>query len=284
MTYRELLLELKFDENIEKAIIDCIENHETEIKELSRTAYEKTEDVFTLCTKDPFTRLVVITYLLVQAYDVYKANNIPDSIIFDTFRDVSLRCNLHYRRTNEMAVSKEEVEWYQHLYKGNIFKLGCMQFEKTQMVYLNGRRMEPSDLETINHYKMILPEGTPVLSCHIQEGEDLSDASIEQSFQFADEFFKNYFPQIKFHAYVCYTWLLYPKMIMHLKENSKIKKFAKRFQVICSYDSRKLAMKILFPTGDKRGTLPLTSLQKMAIEHEEWFGFSCGVILRESRL
>lgn len=283
MTVEQVLTELNFDTNVEKAILNHLQNHEIEIKKLAKTAYDKKNHQFELCRNDPFTRLVVITYLLVQAYERYQACGIPDQIIFDTFRDVSLRGNLHYRRTNEMAVSKEEVEWYHRIFQGNIFKLGCIQFEKTEMVYFNEKKRELSDVEMLNRYKSILPEGTPVLSCHIQEGEDLSEEAVESSFQRAEVFFKKYFPEIELKAYVCYTWLLYPKMVNRLKENSKIRKFAERFEVISSYDSRTLAMKMLFPPEKKEGKNNLTSLQKMAIEHEEWFGFSCGVILLEEK-
>lgn len=159
-----------------------------------------------------------------------------------------------------------------------------MQFEKTKMVYFGGEKDKNSDLELFNRYQSILPEGTPVLSCHIQEGEDLSEHSVDHSMQMASAFFEQYFPEYKWKAYVCYTWLLYPKMVMHLKEHSKILKFAKRFEVLCSFDNSQLAMRTLFPTNADYTRNDLTSLQKMAIEHKDWFGFSCGVILRESRL
>lgn len=280
MTLEKLLPELKFDHKIEKAIIDRIRNDRSEIEELSKIAYHKTESGFELCRQDPFTRLVVIMYLLVKTYDAYKMYHIPDEVIFDTFRDVSLRCNYFYQRTNEMAVSEEEVGWYRNIMKVDIFKLGSMQFQKTGMLFMHGEQIEEQTLEFLEKYKTMVPEGTPVLSCHIQEGEDLSEEAVENSFKLAEEFFKKYFPQIEFKAYVCYTWLLYPDMVAHLKENSKIRSFAKRFHVISSCADPGLAMKMLFPEKEGKAKAPLTSLQKMAIEHKEWFGFSCGVILR----
>lgn len=280
MTLEKLLPELKFDYKIEKAIIDRIHNDRSEIDELSKVAYNKTKSGFELCRQDPFTRLVVITYLLVKTYDAYKMYHIPDEVIIDTFRDVSLRANYYYQRTNEMAVSEEEVGWYQNIMKADIFKLGSMQFQKTGMFFMQEEQIGESTLEYLEKYKTIVPEGTPVLSCHIQEGEDLSEEAVENSFKLAEEFFKKYFPQIEFKAYVCYTWLLYPDMVAHLKENSKIRSFAKRFHVINSWADSGLAMKMLFPQKEEKEKNSLTSLQKMAIEHKEWFGFSCGVILR----
>ncbi len=279
MTLEVLLSELKFDKNIEKAIMEKIHNDNDEIERLSKTAYDQTKNGFELCKQDPFTRLAVIIHLLVKTYDSYKKYDIPDKIIFDTFRDVSLRCNYNYCRTQKMAVSEEEVGWYQHIIHVDIFKLGSMQFQKAGMLFMCGEQIDDSTLENLKKYKEIIPEGTPILNCHIQEGEDISKEAVGKSFEYADEFFKKYFPETAFKAYVCYTWLLYPQMVAHLDKNSKIKKFAERFEVISSCKDSGLAMKMLFPAGIEKAKEPRTSLQQMAIEHREWFGFSCGVIL-----
>ena len=58
-----------------------------------------------------------------------------------------------------------------------------------------------------------------------------------------------------------------------------IKQFAANFTVIGAFGDPKQAIEYLFGRGSKR-ELPLnaTTLQKLAFEHMELFGFACGLI------
>ena len=274
----DIIKNLKFDQEIEEAVIKELEVNKDKIDALSEVAYEKENKKYRLCDEDPFTRLVVITNLLERTYDVYKKRNIPDDIIMETFRDVSHRVNLNYRRTGKIEVSKEEVYWFSAIIYGNIFKLGAMQFEVRKMFYMKSIQEGRQELIFPDEIKMKLTEDTYIINCHLQEGGDLSGEATDNAFALAREFFKEYFPEIDFKAFVGYTWLFYPEMVEHLPDTSRIKEHAKRFTVVATCPCDVLALERLFPDGYTNAGRPLTSLQRMAIKHPEWFGFSCGII------
>ena len=134
MTLETMMSELHYTNDIEQAILRKIRKDEKLIDEIAETAYHG-ED-FNLCKRMPSTRLSVVTYLLLRKYDDYKAKGISDSIIFDTFRDVSLRAKLYYKKTGKVGISKEDVIWFRHIMNVVIFKIGALQFQPFEMIYL----------------------------------------------------------------------------------------------------------------------------------------------------
>ena len=278
MELYEIIKKLKFDQEIEEAVIKELEDNKERIENLSKTAYEKKDNKYLLCREDPLTRLVVVTYLLEGAYDIYNKRNIPEDIIIETFKDVSHRVNLNYRRTGKIEISSAEVYWFSAIIDGNIFKLGSMQFEVRKMFYLKSIQKGRDELVFPDEIKNVLTEDTYIINCHLQEGGDLSGEATDNAFALAREFFKKYFPEIEFKAFVGYTWLFYPDMVEHLPDTSRIKEHAKRFTVVATCPCDVLALERLFPDGYTNAGKPLTSLQVMAIKHPEWFGFACGII------
>jgi len=277
MTLEKMMSELQYISDIEQAVLRKIRKDEKLIGEIAGTAYDG-ED-FVLCRRMPLTRLTVVTYLLLRKYDDYKAKEIPDSVIFDTFRDVSLRANLYYERNGKVGISKEDVIWFRHIMNVVIFKIGTLQFQPFDMVYLDEETIGEPYITFTKEQKKALPSGAPVINCHIQQGADLSPQSVEASFQNAKYFFSKYFPTAQYKAFLCYSWLLYPPMLEHLSGKANIKQFADNFLIIGSCNDPEQATEYLF--GHRVGKiLPAnaTSLQKLAFEHIERFGFACGII------
>lgn len=227
----------------------------------------------------PLTRLAVITYLLIRKYDEYKERGISDHVIFDTFRDVSLRAALHCRRTNKAGISKEDVIWFRHIMNVAIFKIGSLQFQPFQMIYLDAETVGEPYMSFTEEQKKTLPEGTPVLNCHIQQGADLSPESVDFSFRMAKDFFTEHFPKERYKAFLCYSWLLYPPMLKRLREDSNIKQFADRFSIIGDCLDSEQAREFLFSDGTRKEISgKATSLQKLALQHPKELGFACGII------
>ena len=227
----------------------------------------------------PLTRLAVITYLLIRKYDEYKGRGISDHVIFDTFRDVSLRAALYCRRTNKAGISKEDVIWFRHIMNVAIFKIGSLQFQPFQMIYLDAETIGEPYMSFTEEQKKSLPERTPVLNCHIQQGADLSPESVDFSFRMAKEFFMEHFPKERYKAFLCYSWLLYPPMLKRLGEDSNIKQFADRFSIIGDCPDSEQAREFLFSDGTRKEiSVKATSLQKLALQYPKELGFACGII------
>ena len=279
MTLETMLSELHYTSGIEQAVLRKIRKDEKVIAEIAETAYQGEDLNFALCGRMPFTRLTVVTYLLLRKYDDYKAKEVPDSIIFDTFRDVSLRAKLYYEKTGKIGISKGDVIWFRHIMNVAIFKIGTLQFQTFEMVYLDEETVGEPYITFAKEQKEALPAGEPVINCHIQQGADLSPEAVEASFHSAKQFFSTHFPA-QFKAFLCYSWLLYPPMVKYLPQTSNIRRFAANFTVIGACDDPEQAMEYLFRHGTKR-ELPAnaTALQRSAFEHTELFGFACGIIV-----
>lgn len=279
MNLETMISELHYKRDIEQAVLQKIRKDENLIKKIAETAYHGKDFNFALCRRRPLTRLAVVTYLLLQKYDDYKAEGIPDTIIFDTFRDVPLRAKLYCEKTGKIGISKEDVIWFRHIMNIVIFKIGALQFQPFEMVYLDEETIGEPYITFTKEQKEALPAQAPVINCHIQQNADLSPKAVEASFRSARQFFSTHF-SAQYKAFLCYSWLLYPPMVKHLSQKSNIKQFAANFTIIGTCSDSKQAIESLFESKIK-GQLPAnaTALQKLAFEHIELFGFACGILV-----
>lgn len=234
---------------------------------------------FPICKKSPLRRLSSIVFLLSEKYDDYKALGVPDDIICKTFQDVTLRANLYYSKTGKVGLSADDALWFRHIMNCEIFKVGSLQFQPFKMIYLDEEFLGEPYMEFSEIQKKNLPVGAHVINCHIQHGADLSTESVKKSFADANALFKRIFPQKKFEAFICYSWLLYPDMLSQLPEDSKIKTFAKNFEIISKIQDSEQAFENLFGKVYKRPPKikNATALQKLAAENPKTFGFACGI-------
>lgn len=174
----------------------------------------------------------------------------------DTFRDVSLRARLYYEKTGKAGITEEDVIWFRHIMNAEIFKIGTLQFQPFEMLYLDEETLGESYMAFI---EKPLAAGMPVLNIHIQRGADLRPEAVEASLAGAVDFFGK-------QTFLCYSWLLYPPMTACLAENSRIRRFAERFQIIGTCEDSEQARENLNRAS---------SMQKM---EEDLLGFACGVI------
>lgn len=278
MTLETMLSELHYNNEIKNAVSQKISRNEKTIEEISESAYHGEDCNFALSGRMPLTRLAVVTYLLLRKYDEYKAKGTPDKVIFDTFRDVSLRAELYHEKTGKVGISKGDVIWLRHIMNVAIFKIGSLQFQPFEMIYLDEETIGEPYIAFTREQKEKLPAGTPVINCHIQQGADLSPEAVEESFQSARRFFTSCFPT-EYKAFLCYSWLLYPAMVNRLSHQSNIKQFADRFTILGAVNDPEQAIETLFEQeGKKKLPSNATTLQKLASEHMELFGFACGII------
>ena len=205
MTLEQIISELHYTNEVEKEVLRKIQRDKKHVDELAGIAYQADNFDFPLCKRMPLTRLSVVTYLLINKYDEYKAKGVPDRIIFDTFRDVSLRATLYYRKTSRVGISKEDVIWFRHIMNVDIFKIGCLQFQPFRMIYLDEETVGEPYMSFTEEQKKSLPVGSLVLNCHIQQGADLSPESVDFSFRTAKSFFMVCFPKEQYKAFLCYS-------------------------------------------------------------------------------
>lgn len=279
MTLESLLPQLEFETIIEEAIKQKITKSRRQVEVIAETAYSSNDFDFPLCKRMPLTRLAVVTYLLAQKYADYKAIGAADGTILDTFRDVSLRANLYYKQSGKIGISKEDVIWFRHIMNVHIFRIGALQYQKFNMIYLDEETIGEPYMVFTEDQKETLPIGTPVINCHIQKGANISAVMVKESLERARMFFKECFESVQYQAFICYSWLLYPPMVQKLPEKSNIKQFAELFSIIGVCNDSAQAKENLFNYGKHNSPCEPTSLQRIAKEHKELLGYGCGVIM-----
>ncbi|NLC44799.1 MAG: DUF5596 domain-containing protein [Clostridiales bacterium] len=88
-----------------------------------------------------------------------------------------------------------------------------------------------------DEWNLILQPGDIVINIHIPQGEKLDYEACLVSIEQAKEFFKKHFPDIKYNAVVCGTWLLDVNLLNILPEESNIIKFMSLFKKMPIYFS-----------------------------------------------
>lgn len=269
MDYEDLLAALCFSPAAKQAILTQISNDKIPL--IAQTAYAGTVPDFPLTKQPAEIRLITVVYLLQQKYNAYHEKGVPDAIIFDTFRDVTLRANLYYAKYGKIGIADEDVIWFRHIMNVNLFKIGSLQYQPFEMIYLDEATIGEPYMDFPENYKRLLPPGTPVINCHIQNGADLRYDAVGSSLNSAKEYFAAWFPQVQFKAFLCYSWLLYPPMLNSLPPASNIRRFGERFTILGTCCDSEQAMENIRPDAQ-------TQLTRLAKEDKALFGFSCGVI------
>ena len=247
--------------------------------EIAKNSYNGEAPDYPVICRKPLTKLAIIVKLLCEKYEDYKSLGVPEDIIAETFRDVSLRAKIYENKTGKPGISKDDAIWFRHLINCEIFKIGALQFQPFEMIYLDEEFLGEPYMEFSKEQKEKLPSGVPVINCHIQQGAVLSTESVKASFADAQALLSKIYPETEFKAFLCYSWLLYPDMIKLLPEDSKIKAFAKNFEIIGTAKDNEQAFENLFGKAFKRPPKLKnpTKLQKLAAEKPKDFGFACGI-------
>ncbi len=278
MTINNVLSHLHLDQVIEDAVKEKLCKKSEWIKTIAETAYCSDDFNYPLLKRMPFTRLVAVIFLLTQKYDDYRTAGVADEIIWNTFQDVSLRANDYFHQNGKIGLSKDDVIWFRHIMNVDIFKIGALQFQKFKMIYLDEETIGEPYMTFTNEQKNSLPSDSPVINCHIQKGANIDLRFVKESLNQAKIFFEERFPEVQYQAFLCYSWMLYPPMIEKLPENSNIKRFSSLFSIIGACSDSAQAEENLFSDKKYQSNAKLSSLQRLYKEHQELFGFGCGII------
>lgn len=149
--------------------------------------------------------------LACETYEKYQRVGIGDRVFFDTFSDIAVWCQVCFRRYGEYGI--QEYEWLWRHVEMTLFRLGRLQFEKTESLWefeYKGRKTAVGD---------------PVISIHIPEGQPLDPEACRESLDMGRKFWGGEIP------YVCHSWLLFPGLKELLDEKSNILRFQQMFEI-----------------------------------------------------
>lgn len=124
-----------------------------------------------------------------------------------------------------------------------------------------------------NEWELILSPGDPVISIHIPATGSLNPELVDESLEKAVIFFRQYYPDYKYKAFVCYSWLMDPQLVDLLGPEKNISRFCNRFRKITQKSSGNSIFKFVFMKPDMNfvfSELPEnTSLERAIKKHYE---------------
>ncbi len=256
------------------------DRNRTRMDELAQRAYAGELPDYPICRLKPLSRLAVLIWKLTEIRRKYLSMGVSEEVFRATIDDISLRQRLFLERAGKPGLTIHDCIWFRHIINAEIFRLGCLQFQKFAMIYPETKGDGSPWLRFSAEQKEGLPEGSPVVNVHIQQGADLAAERVKEAFGLAREFFAARFPEVRFEAFVCYSWLLYPGLRRLLPEGSKILAFAENFEIIGVSTDREQAIERVFGKRfrNKRDYPCHTALQRAALREMGQLGFACGVV------
>jgi hypothetical protein len=130
-----------------------------------------------------------------------------------------------------------------------------------------------------------LDDGDDVLSIHIPATGKLTPSAVRDSLAQALLFFRRYFPDKRFKAFVCYSWLLNTQLKAFLPVNSNILAFQQLFRIVMDHPDESCLYSFIFdqPVCALEQLQPKNNFQQQVLEHVKsgkrlYSGFGCRLI------
>lgn len=172
----------------------------------------ETEALLALGLDESLGNDAMLFYLLVALLQLpegqarHRALGISDEISRQTFRDLGVWC-LHFRKhARRFGVTLEILEWAQHYLRGELLRIGVLQFEPAEF---------PDDTPG-------LARGTPMLAIHIPADARLSIDAWYASGREAFPLFERLKPGFEPRGVFGHGWLLDPQVLALLPGHKEL--------------------------------------------------------------
>ena len=238
---KELFLKIYPDEDLQKSLEEYIKKHEKRILRYLKFCYKNRWEIH--LKKDDFTKLCLVYAFLPEVKDRYEKKDISDEIFFDTMNDIKIWVN--DCRDNLHSTGLNELNWIMLHMNMSIFKIGRLQYQK--MIYYMPNSYSKNGVS--------IKMGDKIWNVHICRGEKLNMEDCEKSFQMAQEFIRQYFPDYPDNKFMCHSWLLYPTNKEFMPEGSNILKFPELWDVISHREDPASAYRWLYSVRYKNKIL-----------------------------
>ena len=154
-------------------------------------------------------RIKILTCMLkasANLYDVYKAKGIRDEVYVETMKCYTRFISETYRMTSRYYFDR--YWWTARQAGGHLYRIGELEYE------------------------LKLLADKQVIDIHIPSDADFSPKAVDESIGMAEEFLRMYYPEMLDCDFTCVSWLLSRQREGMLKEESNIRSFAKRFEIL----------------------------------------------------
>ncbi|EGX60764.1 hypothetical protein SZN_05784 [Streptomyces zinciresistens K42] len=153
----------------------------------------------------------------------HRERGVPADVSRHTLADLGRNMAVHRRRYGRAGV--QAPWWLVRHFRGELYQLGRLQFERVRLGPLAGARLAAAGLDA--------GPGSPALGLHIPDFRGpLSPAAVDRSLALAREFFARCFPQERHRVATCDSWLLDGQLRKYLPGDSHIVLFQERFTAL----------------------------------------------------
>ncbi len=192
----------------------------------------------------------------------HRARGIPAEISRRTLADLGRHLALHRRRHGRAGM--RSLRWLVRHFRGELYQLGRLQFERARLGDLDARVTAPAGLDAT--------PGTPCLNLHVPDFHGpLTPSACDRSLALARAFFARHFPEERPVAVLCHSWLLDPQLRRYLPADSNIVRFQERFRIAREQGEPADTEPVQFVFGDPDlpvATLPRrTSVERAVGDH-----------------
>lgn len=121
-----------------------------------------------------------------------------------------------------------------------------------------------------NEWQLILETGDPTVSLHIPAGGGLSPQTVDETMSEIQEFLRKYYPDYKYKAFVCYSWLMDPQLVDLLGKEANISRFCNRFRKVTMKSDGNAVFRFVFlkpDTNFELTELPETTTLERALKN-----------------
>jgi hypothetical protein len=136
--------------------------------------------------------------------EYHRDHGVPDSVSWATLADLGRNLAVD-RRMNREGWPVMQA-WLSLHWRGAIYELGRLQFHRGAT-------------------------DSGVIDLHIPESGPMTPGAIDASLDEARAFFPRHFPDERYTAFGCGSWLLDPQLLEYLPEDSNIIRFQRRFEL-----------------------------------------------------
>ncbi len=183
-----------------------------------------TPERYDLDCEDGKKNLLYYLYFCEAVSKKFEERGIPESIMMDTLKDIVVWAKNWYCVKGTLHLS--QLDWLSYHVTFRIFRLGRLQF------CLHNAKEDIPQFD--------IKKGDRVIEIHIPQGDKLDNEECKKSIEMAKEFFKKYFPEFDYKAFVCDSWLLDNDLKEYLSLDSNIIKFGDMFTRIRNHDDNAL--------------------------------------------
>lgn len=186
----------------------------------------------------------------------HRERGIPADVSRRTLADLGRNMAVHRRRHGRTGV--QAPWWLVHHFRGELYQLGRLQFERARLGQRAGTRLAAAGLD-------VGPDSGG-LNVHIPDYlGPLSPAAVDRSLVLAREFFAVHFPRERYEVATCHSWLLDPQLRKYLPGDSNIVRFQERFRIAHEDREQADSEPVQFVFGDPE--LPVENLpRRTAVE------------------